>query len=908
MQFDDNFRALTDYSPFNWQRRLYDRMIKGDMPAVCDIPTGLGKTSAIPIWLVALAHQIHERGGKVEIPRRLIYIVDRRTVVDQATAVSARIRERLTTPSHFRWQVHEGALEWMSNELKRISATEEPVIAVSTLRGEFADNEEWKKDPTKPSIIIGTIDMIGSKLLFSGYGDGRYLRPQHAGLIGHDSLIIHDEAHLTPAFSELLQQLEKIQRKSGEPRPVKRMELSATARGGIDSTLTIVEKEDGKDQTVMERMGATKRLHLHLVTTTAGDKDRDIRRKIRDQITELSLGYINGRDKVVVYVRSPEDAAEIFRQLDRKVGSDRVELLTGTIRGYERDKLVEKPLFQKFLTSGSVVENTIYLVSTSAGEVGIDIDADHMVCDLTTLDSLIQRLGRVNRRGWQGKAARIDMVAHSVVAEDQGKLSETQEALNTTLSILSEWASNSSGEIDGSPRGLRASVDSLNPDQRKRAFMPRSAAPKLSDISLDLWSLTSIDINMPGRSQVASYLHGLEKEPPETYVVWRKEVKLLAAANTDRVALSEWFDACRILARERLHDRSKRVKEALVSLLEERRKQSKNQRLDFPLLLIDARGEVLLKEHSDNQWHLLSEIVSKDFNLDYLTIVLPVEVGGLGTSGVLDPKSPSASDVAEAMPGEVHSRQRRVMTENEGGRVYEQLLNVHGSEALADGLKETCRITLKEPEEDDIKVGRYLILFSESGQLAEKVRNRQSLDFHLSSITSDMERICCMLQLEKGLKESLVTAAKWHDRGKNRPIWQWYANNEYPAIPLAKSAQYKNGWDLGGYRHEFGSLLEAEGDDSIRTHSEADLILHLIAAHHGWARPHFERRARDSTYTTAENEAASAEAMQRFGRLQQRFGRWGLAWLESLLRCADIISSNKVEAKSNEMRRNEVCN
>ena len=48
-----------------------------------------------------------------------------------------------------------------------------------------------------------TIDMIGSKLLFSGYGDGRYKRPQHAGLIGQDSLIVHDEAHLTPAFSKL---------------------------------------------------------------------------------------------------------------------------------------------------------------------------------------------------------------------------------------------------------------------------------------------------------------------------------------------------------------------------------------------------------------------------------------------------------------------------------------------------------------------------------------------------------------------------------------------------------------------------------------------------------------------------------------------------------------------------------
>jgi CRISPR-associated endonuclease/helicase Cas3 len=67
--------------------------------------------------------------------------------------------------------------------------------------------------------------------------------------------------------------------------------------------------------------------------------------------------------------------------------------------------------------------------------------------------------------------------------------------------------------------------------------------------------------------------------------------------------------------------------------------------------------------------------------------------------------------------------------------------------------------------------------------------------------------------------------------------------------------------------------------------------LHLIAAHHGWSRPHFECNAWDNTQTTAANEEAAAEAMRRFARLQQRFGQWGLAWLESLMRCADITAS-----------------
>ena len=41
----------------------------------------------------------------------------------------------------------------------------------------------------------------------------------------------------------------------------------------------------------------------------------------------------------------------------------------------------------------------VFLVATSAGEVGVDLDADHMVCDLVAWERMVQRLGRVNRRG-----------------------------------------------------------------------------------------------------------------------------------------------------------------------------------------------------------------------------------------------------------------------------------------------------------------------------------------------------------------------------------------------------------------------------------------------------------------------------------------------------------------------------
>ena len=57
---------------------------------------------------------------------------------------------------------------------------------------------------------------------------------------------------------------------------------------------------------------------------------------------------------------------------------------------------------------------------------------------------------------------------------------------------------------------------------------------------------------------------------------------------------------------------------------------------------------------------------------------------------------------------------------------------------------------------------------------------------------------------------------------------------------------------LGGYRHEFGSLLEAAADagDFALIPETRFLILHLIAAHHGRARPHTSKDPRLGRWTS----------------------------------------------------------
>jgi CRISPR-associated endonuclease/helicase Cas3 len=101
--------------------------------------------------------------------------------------------------------------------------------------------------------------------------------------------------------------------------------------------------------------------------------------------------------------------------------------------------------------------------------------------------------------------------------------------------------------------------------------------------------------------------------------------------------------------------------------------------------------------------------------------------------------------------------------------------------------------------------------------------------------------------------------------------------------PIAKSKAPVNLKLIGGYRHELGSVLKTgAGPD--------DLLLHLVASHHAGARPFFEERQFDREALTKSSEAA-LESARRYARLQNRFGPWGLAYLEAVFKCADGMAS-----------------
>jgi CRISPR-associated endonuclease/helicase Cas3 len=126
------FQTLTrNPEPFPWQRVLFERFREGKIERALDIPTGLGKTAVMAVWLAARA-----KGAK--IPRRLVYIVDRRAVVDQATDVAETLREAVDKNS----------------DLKTDLGLDLRSLPISTLLGQHVDNRMWLEDPSLPAIIL----------------------------------------------------------------------------------------------------------------------------------------------------------------------------------------------------------------------------------------------------------------------------------------------------------------------------------------------------------------------------------------------------------------------------------------------------------------------------------------------------------------------------------------------------------------------------------------------------------------------------------------------------------------------------------------------------------------------------------------------------------------------------------
>lgn len=836
-EFEYLFEQLTHRKPYPWQAQLYRDLMADQWPTHVQAPTGAGKTSLMAVWLIALCQQARE-GPATKLPRRLVWVVNRRVVVDQATTVAERLAQKASEMPELK-----ELLEKLGGGLPG------PPMAVSTLRGEFADNREWSMNPARAAIIVGTVDMVGSRLLFSGYGDGRARRAHHAGLLGQDALIVNDEAHLSPAFAELLEQIPQVFQK--KLRPWRAMRLSATQQGSATKYPPDFRQDCENSGEFRKRYEAVKRLEVIGVADTKAQESK---------MLELAL---EGDDRrVVVFFREPGKASKFAAALVKKdVKPEQVVLLTGTQRGHERDQMArEGGGLARFQGIG---EERMYLVATSAGEVGIDLSGTRLVTSLDTAEHLIQRFGRLNRFG-EAEEARAYVVYTPL---KPGK----DEDLLKALDFLQQLGG------DASARRL-FEMDEPIPFPAEPLMAP------LNGWQFGRWSFTSVEKARGVVPEVEPYLHGQQEDLPRTTLAWRWEVDFL----TERTSVEQAQEALRahaLRAREKLEVPTREAREYLAELAE-------RYGGDRKALVVDSRGAV-----SSVKLERLGE-ERQERDLRYATVVLPAALCHLenGMLGSVKSEPAIEADVADwsAQVGDKPTeteRQRFLLRQEEEGWL---VLRPNGGKAdsFQGSYLRWCeekgwraekylRLEEQEPDEEKDAAPEALLFLAPRPEPSRRVEIE--LEGHLKDVGETAGRMARAVGLDEiaGLVEA---AGRAHDLGKRCPRWK-QAMGISEDQDLAKTRLTGNPRELGGYRHELGSLLRVEAME--------ELGRHLIATHHGRGRGFFEPKAFEPGDEKRSREEAEAQT-RRFQKLQCEYGHYELAYLETLLRAADwLISSNE---------------
>ncbi len=927
IDFPKCFELLTGNAPFAWQSRLYKKFLADEIPSACDIPTGLGKTSVIAIWLLALATKLLENPQANKIPRRLVYVVDRRVIVDQATKEAEGTLKRI-----IELKDSESEIKRIYEVFKNISfldRDDKKVIALSTLRGEFADNREWCLDPSRPAIIVGTIDMIGSRLLFSAYGGvGESYKALQAGLLGQDSLIVVDEAHLSPAFVELLKSLPAFIERKTIVKPFSVMFLSATLdekNGDADKILSLEKDapEDLTDKVAAPRLNAEKRIEWQSFPVAEeilkSKKSVELlRAEQAKEMAKVAAQYKDLSASVLIFGATVNLVKEIKSELVKThaVDENQVLVMVGGMRGFERDNLVNHEVFTQFDPKRirGEKDKSYFLIATSCAEVGVNLDADFAVCDPTSADSFIQRLGRVNRFGY---GASVVTIVHY---ENLEKLENISEEVKATFETLKQQENGES--LNASPLALRGI------EFPAECYPPKPVSPPLDSARIDDWAMTSLKQNDFRRPLVSYWLRGVtENKTPETSLCWRADLNL---ANTDRRKIAT-VKTVRVKSRECARESTGRAEKTILAIA------NKEQFRDERAVIISAGNEYEVCSFAE-----LAELKEKNElfgKLMFATVVLPCEVGGLDKNGIaVDELPEKVEPVSDAVNAD--EWQRVLFTETEAGVKSEIIGGETKFEENADVTNLIRRIAGKDKrcvkqikmdlpaaesgEDEDAPKKRILAYFisrkspeaylpneaesddeteGETASVgyakdeAKQINGEVSVEKHNADVEKYARQLAEKLYLNDEITEALEIAGRLHDRGKDRKCWQTAVGNFDSEKPLAKSSQNWFNYKLNDYyRHEFGSLIEAETSAELENHPNRDLILHLIAAHHGYARPHFPERAFDPDRAKGFSREVAERAMLRFAKLQIEYGWWQLAYLEAILKSADALAS-RAEAR-----------
>ena len=323
--------------------------------------------------------------------------------------------------------------------------------------------------------------------------------------------------HLSRAFADTLQDASS----TGEvpsicavnsdllPRRFPVVEMSATPANEHATRFELTDDDLEGSPRLKQLVEASKRAELVKVGGT-----RPAHETVPKKVVEL-IGTLRDREKSVGVIVNRVRTARLTHAALREKGIA-AHLVTGRMRPIDRESVLgaislcvdpERPV---------PLEERTVVVSTQAIEVGADFSFDALISEAAPVDSLRQRLGRLDRRGTlaaqHGEPARCWILGVESAMKPKSPDPVYGDAARLTWEEMVARAED--GEIEVGPgTGLLERLPAA-------ARAPRLEAPLLLPTHIDAWSQTSPKpvVDPP----INEFLHGKENgREPEVSVVWR---------------------------------------------------------------------------------------------------------------------------------------------------------------------------------------------------------------------------------------------------------------------------------------------------------------------------------------------------------------------------------------------------
>ncbi len=979
--FTEFFRGVHEHEPFPWQRMLLERIAAGaDWPQVIDLPTASGKTACIDIAVFALALQAEVFPPQRTARRRIFFVVDRRIVVDEAFERAARLAAKLdaaksgilkavaerlrsvsdgTTPlavARLRGGIARTRQLWSENPLQ-------PAVITSTV------------DQIGSRLLFRSYG--GSPLIAPVHAA---MAAYDSLIILDEAHCAQPFMQTVSSVRNYLDRDKWSYGKVTVAPPLKIVVMSATAPladaagKALDKFPTAQERSAALDDPkIIERFTAVKSARLE--STENGGISALIKRASALAREAISSGC----KRIAVMVNRVSLASEIATAIKDLQGLPPCEivLLTGRMRPIDRDELVNQ--LSKSLRAVKPVEPSqpIVVVTTQCLEVGADFSFDFLVTQCASVDALIQRFGRLDRLGLVGKTSAVILANKQDIADTANDPIYGKAIAETWKWLLAQAKDSAEPRtVNFGISAIGEMVRSLNHDTLNLMLAPHPDAPILMPSHVDILCQTAPhpvpDIDVP------AYLHGVGRGQPEVRVAFRVDIADAGGKlRADNEAVAAYCQLCPVGKQECLSVPISRLRDYLLG---GRGSSDGDEDVEGAAVEDESRtapdpgaGKQFLRCRG-GEWKLINAPGSRDLIRPNDLVVLPMlandeipdELGTRlkeaavdraeeaawvarprentgGTSGIflrvnktvlqqrplVDAARPLLEWLdkvgvdKEADSPDIESLRAALAAVPDGG--------TEGEESTLKRFAKVCKavelaIRPKYIRPHPIATRSWIIAIPGTAIDVDDLASGEDatsdsgsavlLASHLKDVGAAARKFAH--GLPAALQDALKRAGQWHDLGKLDPRFQELLGN-IDTQPLAKSETRSA--RKPDFRHEMISLQIVQNCLADKFPADAvlrELLLHVIAAHHGHARPFAPARedaapedilspanfdppvklTTESRDKLPKPHHLGSGIPDRFWLLTRHFGWWGLAYCESVLRLADWEASANPTAAS----------